>query len=99
MDCRSFLAGAGTVLLAVPLHAEAQQPGKVYRVAIIALYLPVADVLTDPIGRQFLHALRDLGYVEGRNLVLERRSLEGRLERLSEVLAEVVGLKVGDHER
>jgi putative ABC transport system substrate-binding protein len=42
----------------------------------------------------FLEALKDLGYVEGRNLILERRSAEGRLEEIPNVVAEVVRLKV-----
>jgi putative ABC transport system substrate-binding protein len=41
-----------------------------------------------------VHALRDLGYIEGRNLVLERRSAEGRYERFGEIVAELIGRKV-----
>jgi putative ABC transport system substrate-binding protein len=43
--------------------------------------------------RTFLHALRDLGYVEGRNLILERRSAEGNFERLGEIVSELVSLR------
>jgi ABC-type uncharacterized transport system substrate-binding protein len=42
----------------------------------------------------FLHRLRDLGYVEGKNLVIESRSAESGFERLPELAAELVGLKV-----
>ena len=38
--------------------------------------------------------LRDLGYVEGQNLVLERRSAEGKFERLGEIVAELVGRRI-----
>ena len=41
-----------------------------------------------------MHGLRDLGYVEGKNLVLERRSAEGKFERFGEIVAELVGRKV-----
>jgi len=85
-------------LLLAPLAADAQQAGKVYRVALIWLLLPVSEMAgPEPVQgatRAFVHALRDLGYVEGRNLILERRSLEGRLERASEIVAELVRLKV-----
>jgi len=46
-----------------------------------------------PSVRAFVQALRELGYHEGRNLILERRSAEGRLERLTEIVADLVRLK------
>jgi putative ABC transport system substrate-binding protein len=46
-----------------------------------------------PVVRAFVHALRDLGYVEGRNLVLERRSAEGRFERAPDIVRELVSIK------
>src|SRR5262245_38015442 len=47
-----------------------------------------------PFTRAFLDEMRDRGYVEGQNFILERRSLEGKAERGSEVVAELVRLKV-----
>ncbi|MFZ1058220.1 MAG: ABC transporter substrate-binding protein [Candidatus Rokuibacteriota bacterium] len=47
-----------------------------------------------PLIRTFLHTLRSLGYVEGQNLVFERRSAEGKFERFTEIVAELVRLKV-----
>jgi len=95
---RTFLAGAGTVFLATPLAAEAQQAEKIYRVGLIFVSSRVSEMAGPepivPTARAFLRALRDLGYVEGRNLVLERRSLEGRVERASEVVAELISLRV-----
>ena len=44
----------------------------------------------NPLVRAFVHGLHDLGYVEGQNLVLERRSAEGRYERLGEIGMEMV---------
>ena len=94
MERRAFIGTLTAGLLAAPLAAGAQQAGKVYRIGTLDLYVPVSDLPASPNGRAFRQAMRDFGYVEGRNLVTERRSLEGRLERLSEVVAELVSLKV-----
>jgi len=80
-------------LLAAPLAAQAQQAGRVYRVGIVTWAPPSARDNSDPDGA-FLSTLRDLGYVEGRNLIVERRSCEAKNERAPEVMAEVVRLKV-----
>jgi putative ABC transport system substrate-binding protein len=74
-------------LLAVPLAAEAQQAGKVWRIGLIS----VTDVKGD---EEFFQRLRGLAYLEGRNLVTERRYSEGQAERFSEFAAELVRLKV-----
>jgi len=52
-----------------------------------------AGHVTPALGGLF-YGLRDLGYVEGQNLIIERRSSEGRAERWSELAAELVGLRV-----
>ena len=84
MDRRTFLAGTGAVLLAVPLVAEAQQAPKVFKVG----------ELHPGIGSgERLAALREVGYVEGQNLVVERRHAEGRLDRLPVLATELVDLK------
>jgi len=83
---RAFIALLGGAAAAWPLTARAQQPGKVYRLGVLA------DV-TPALGGLF-YGLRDLGYVEGQNLIIERRSSEGRAERWSELAAELVGLRV-----
>ncbi len=67
--------------------------GKVYRVGLIFTTLPVFEVDATPGGRALLEGLRQLGYEEGRNLVLERRSAEGKRERYLEIAAELVRLK------
>src|SRR5437016_5891096 len=90
---RAALAAAlAAGLLAAPLAAEAQQPTKIARIG----YLTTADVATAPhhLREAFLKGLRDLGYVEGRNLVIEYRSAEGKVERLPALAAELVSLKV-----
>jgi ABC-type uncharacterized transport system substrate-binding protein len=98
MERRSFIAAIASGLLAAPLAAEAQQAGKVYRVGLISMAVPVAEMAgpnpTQPWVRAFLEEMRERSYVEGQNFVLERRSLEGRLERAAGVVAELVSLKV-----
>jgi putative ABC transport system substrate-binding protein len=77
MERRTFLAMIPGSLLAAPLAAEAQPAGKVWRIGLISVaYLRIEDV--------FFQHLRELGYVEGRNLVVERRYSEGRAERFPE---------------
>jgi len=86
IDRRTFLAGTGAVLLAAPLAVEAQQAAKVYRIGVLLPGAGVTDLL-----RQ---SLRELGYVEGRNLVIESRDAEGKTERFDALAAELVRLKV-----
>jgi ABC-type uncharacterized transport system substrate-binding protein len=86
---RDFLIAAGA-LLAAPLAAEAQQAGKVARIGFLAANLAANTHLHEA----FRQGLRDLGYIEGRNLVIEYRDAEGKLERLPALAAELVALKV-----
>jgi putative ABC transport system substrate-binding protein len=90
MERRTFLAGTGAVLLAAPLAAEAQQAAKIVRIGWLALNLAASPQLPEA----FLQGLRDLGYVEGRNVVIEYRDAEGKPERLPALAAELVALKV-----
>ena len=87
---RTFLAGTGTVLLTAPLVGEAQQAAKVARIGYLVPNLGGPPRL----GQAFLQGLRDLGYVEGRNVVVERRDAEGKPERFPTLAAELVALKV-----
>jgi len=78
-------------LTLAPLAAEAQSAEKVYRIG----YLGNASALAQAKRVESLReALRDLGYVEGRNIIIEFRWAEGRLERLPDLAAELVRLKV-----
>jgi putative ABC transport system substrate-binding protein len=76
-------------LLAGPLAAEAPPAGRVYRVGFLAFAPP--DSSLDGAFRQ---GLRDLGYVEGRNLVIEWRTAHRQPARLPELAAELVALKI-----
>ena len=81
---------AGAVL-AFAVTAEAQQAKKVPRIGVL---------LTNPRAAMsarteaFQHGLRELGYVEGKNIVIELRSADGKVDRLPELVAELVRLKV-----
>ena len=80
------------VLLAVGVIAEAQQPKKVPRIGFLGGASPAA--LSARI-EAFRQGLRELGYVEGKNIVIEwRYAEEGKLDRLPELAAELVRLKV-----
>jgi len=90
MNRRAFLAATAGSLLAAPLAAEAQPATKVARIGWLgANPAPGRDM-----REAFLQSLRDLGYVEGRNVVIEYRFAEGTLERYPALAAELVSLKV-----
>jgi ABC-type uncharacterized transport system substrate-binding protein len=79
------------VLLAVAVIAEAQQPRKVPVIG----YLTLASASSNlPRREAFREGLRNLGYVEGQNIIIEYRYAESRAERLHELAADLVGLKV-----
>jgi putative tryptophan/tyrosine transport system substrate-binding protein len=84
-DFISLLGGAA----AWPLAARAQQ-SKVARIG--ALYIGLADSAS--FKKELQEGLRELGHVEGQNIAFEFRSAEGKLERLPELAAELVRLKV-----
>jgi putative tryptophan/tyrosine transport system substrate-binding protein len=79
------------VLLAVAVIADAQQPKKIYRIG----YLSGIDAATHSTRSDtFRQTLRELGYIEGQNIIIEYRYAEGKLDRLPELAAELVRLKV-----
>jgi ABC-type uncharacterized transport system substrate-binding protein len=80
-----------TVLLTTASIAHAQQPVKVRRIGFLASASP--SVISDRI-EAFQQGLRELGYVEGKNIVIESRYAEGKLDRVPALVAELVALKV-----
>ena len=90
MKRRKFIALVGGAALGWPVAASAQQPAKVARIGYLASNLAVGPHLQEA----FLQGLRDLGYVEGRNVVIEYRDAEGKFERLPALAADLVALKV-----
>ncbi len=96
MRRREFIGLVWTAAMAWGFAARAQQVGKVHRVAFIATNTPVPELLANPnpAVRAFVQGLRDLGYIEGKNLVLEWRSAEGKYERFPEITRELLSLNV-----
>ena len=90
MDRRRFLVTSLAGALAGPLAVDAQQPVKVPRVAFLTTTMPGSSPTTDG----FQQGLRDLGYVEGQNIVIEWRWGRGSTERFPRFAAEVVKLNV-----
>lgn len=91
MDRRAFFGTLAGALLAAPLAAEAQQAGKVYTVGTLGLGFPNPE---QDWGHSFLDGMRDLGYVEGRNLIVKRAQAGGRPDRLAGLAAELVRARV-----
>jgi putative ABC transport system substrate-binding protein len=78
-------------VVAAPLAAQGQQVGKVYRIGILEAIPAARNAANLDALRK---GLRELGYVEGRNLVIEYRSADGRAERFPDLAAELVRLQV-----
>ena len=87
---RTFLAVVTGVLLGVPLAAWAQQAGKVYRIGFVW----DSPTVWPHALEAFRQGLRDLGWVEGQNIIVEYRWAEGRFERLPSLMDELIRLKV-----
>ena len=90
MDRREFVSRVALGLLAAPLAAEAQPAEKVPRIGYVSTNLAASPHLPEA----FRQGLRDLGYVEDRNVVIEYRSAEGKLDRFPALVAELLALKV-----
>ena len=88
VDRRAFIAGIGGGLLAASLAAEAQPTGNIDRIGLLS---PISQ---SPGIEALREGLRTLGYVEGRNLVIDHRSAEGRFDRLPALADELVRLHV-----
>lgn len=88
MDRRSFVRMAGGGLLVPVCVANAQQSGRIYRIGVLAPGGSPSSYDT------FVAGMRALGYVEGRNLSLEVRSAGGQLERLPQLVDELIRLPV-----
>ena len=82
------------LLVAFCVPAEAQQPAKVPRIGYLAQRTKPTTATPDPAVEAFQQGLRDLGYVEGKNLVMEYRYGEGNDERLRSHVSELLQLKV-----
>ena len=92
MDRRAFLAAVAGIA-AAPLVADAQQAGKVARISVLGDTSPPVESRGSG-DAAFRQGLRDLGYVEGRNVTIEYRWAEGKRERLPELAADLVRSRV-----
>ena len=92
MSKKNFCFALCAMLFALGFPAEAQQAGKVYRIGYLRVGKGSPTAAPDNIA--FRQGLRELGYVEGQNLVIEYRYAEGKKERLPDLAAELVRLKV-----
>ena len=89
---RKLIFALGASTLAAPLASFAQKkPAKVYRIGVLVPSTPGAGAHYQ---EAFKQALRELGYVEGQNIIVERRYGEGRIEQFSAFAAELVRIKV-----
>ena len=91
MRRKFFDLALGAMLLAVCFPAQAQQPTRIPHIGILTTFSP--SVVSARI-EGFRQGLRELGYVEGKNIVIEWRSASGNNDRLPVLAAELVGLKV-----
>jgi putative tryptophan/tyrosine transport system substrate-binding protein len=90
VDRRAFLGTIAGSLVLAPLAAEAQQGGKAYRIG----YLINGSPGPLPYSKIFLQGLRDLGYVEGRDFVMEYRFAEGHTDRYPQLVTDLVRAQV-----
>ena len=86
---REFITLLG-VAAAWPVAGHAQQPGRVYRVAIFST---TGRERVWNLHQVLIDSLRGLGYIEGQNVIFENRFAEGRMERLASIAAELVSLR------
>jgi putative tryptophan/tyrosine transport system substrate-binding protein len=89
MKRRDFISVLGGAVAAWPLAARAQQPGKIRRIGFLA---NDPTIPAQAAGKAFLEGLREQGFVEGKNIVIERRFAQGAPERSPELAAELVRL-------
>ena len=88
---REFITLLGGAAIAWPLAARAQPAGKIYRIGFLA---NDPTIPAQPAGQAFLDGLRESGFVEGKNIIIERRFAEGRLDRYADLVAELIRLEV-----
>jgi putative tryptophan/tyrosine transport system substrate-binding protein len=90
MKRREFITLLGGAAVAWPLGARAQQAAKIPRIGLLSPFSPADTALWH---KAFLRGLRDLGWVDGKNIAIEYRYAEGRNDRLPGIIADLVRLK------
>ena len=92
MRRRDIIRGLGGALIAAPWGARAQTAPTVHRIGLLSAVGTIGD--NSPFGVPLIRGLAQQGYTQGRNLVIERRGAEGRLDRLPRLVEELVASKV-----
>jgi putative tryptophan/tyrosine transport system substrate-binding protein len=91
MRRRDFIKSIASIAASWPLAARAQQAGKIYRIGFLA---NDPTIPTQPAYQAFLDGLRESGFIEGKNIIIERRFAEGALDRNANLVAELIRLQV-----
>ncbi len=95
LSTRPFALGfLGTVLLGLSVSAEAQQPTKIPRIGFLQRRLPPTSTNPDPLGDAFRKGLREIGYIDGKTILVEQRYADGKADRIPSLVAELVQLNV-----
>ena len=94
MDRRAFIGTAAMGALMLSSRAYAQPAQRLPRVVLVRLNTPVAKLPDDRYVRVFVGGLRDLGWIDGRNFVIDLRSTEGRYDQMPRVMQEVLASPV-----
>jgi putative tryptophan/tyrosine transport system substrate-binding protein len=92
MKRREFISLVGGAAALWAFDASAQQAAKVWRIGLLTTAAPVAD--NSPFGVPLVRGLAQHGYIQGRNVVFDRRGADGRLERLPRLVEELVASNV-----
>ncbi len=90
---RKLIIALGAGALAAPFGSFAQQQGKVWRVGVLSPRSRPSSLESDPQLGGLLKGLRELGYVEGKNLIIEWRFVDGKYERFPALAAELIQFK------
>ena len=94
MKRREFITLLGVAVAAWPLAARAQQPGTFRRIGFLYGSIPLTQLASEDLSRAFIQGMLELGYLEGKDFVVEWRSAAGQYERLADLAAELARLKV-----
>ena len=84
----------GALLLAFGVPAEAQQQAKIPRIGFLSVQVSPTPTTSNPLADAFRQGLRDLGYIEGKNILVEYRYAEGKDDLILSHVAELVQIKV-----
>jgi putative ABC transport system substrate-binding protein len=94
MNRKVFVGLLATFLLANASIRAAQQPGKIFRIGFLTNQTAASSTSSDSNIAVFRQGLRDLGYAEGKDIIIEYRGAGGKVDRMPELVGELIGLGV-----